>query len=126
MDSQLLALFIFLGILLLLIGITELLYRRFKIPAEASRKFLHVSGGLLCLFLPVFFSSHWWVLTLALLSFLLLLITYLNNMLHSVHKTKRYSIGSIIFPISAYFCFLTADMIDNNLFFFLPVSLLTI
>jgi len=81
---------------------------------------------LLCLLLPEFFSSHWWVLTLTLLSFLLLLITYHNNVLHSIHKTKRYSIGSIIFPIPVYFCFLTADMADNNLFFFLPVSLLTI
>src|SRR5688572_23930019 len=98
MNPQLLALFIFLGILLLLIGITEFLYRRFKIPAEVSRKFLHVSGGLICLLLPVFFSSHWWVLMLALLSFLLLLVTYLKDMLHSIHKTKRYSIGSIIFP----------------------------
>lgn len=126
MNSQLLALFVFLGVLLLLIGITELLYRRFKIPAEGSRKFLHVSGGLLCLLLPLFFASHWWVLVLASLSFLLLLITYLTNMLQSVHKTKRYSIGSVIFPIPVYFCFLFADRIDNNLFFLLPISLLTI
>lgn len=125
-NPQLLALLIFLGILLSLIVITELLYRYLKIPAEASRKFLHVSGGLFCLFLPVFFDSHWWVLALASLSFLLLLITYLKNMLHSVHKTKRYSIGSIIFPVPVYVCFLIAEKTGNNLFFFLPVSLLTI
>ena len=126
MDPQLLGLLIFLGSFLILLGITELLYRRYKIPAEASRKFLHVSGGLLCLLLPTFFSSHWWVLVLALLSFLLLLTTYIKGMLQSVHKTKRYSVGSIIFPISIYFCFLIAKRVDNNLLFFLPVSLLTI
>lgn len=126
MNPQLLSLGIFLGLLLLLISITELLYRRLKLSADVSRKFLHVSGGLFCLLLPMFFSSHWWVLTLASLSFLLLLITYYNNMLHSIHKTKRYSIGSIIFPIPVYFCFLIADQVDNDLFFYLPISLLTI
>jgi phytol kinase len=125
-NSQLLALFIFLGILLLLIGISELLYRFFRLPAETSRKFLHVSGGLTCLLLPRFFTSHWWILALTSSAFLLLFITYIMNMLQSVHKTKRNSIGSIIFPIPVYFCFLAADTFHNNLFFYLPVSLLAI
>lgn len=126
MNPQLLALLIFLGILLVLIGISELLYRFFKLPAESSRKFLHVSGGLTCLLLPRFFTSHWWVLALTFSAFLLLLITYLMNLLQSVHKTKRNSIGSIIFPIPVYCCFLAADSLHNDLFFYLPVSLLAI
>jgi phytol kinase len=126
MNSQLLSLFMFLGILLLLIGIAELMHRSFKLPSELSRKFLHVSGGLMCLLLPRFFTSHWWILALSSLSFLLLLFTYLNNMLRSVHKTKRHSIGSVIFPIPVYLCFLSASLLDNSLFFYIPVSLLTI
>ncbi len=126
MNPQLLALLIFLGILLLLIGISELIYRVFKLPAETSRKFLHVSGGLTCLLLPRFFTSHWWILALTSSAFLLLFSTYLMNRLHSVHKTRRNSIGSIIFPIPVYFCFLAAETLHNNLFFYLPVSLLAI
>ena len=126
MNPQLLALFIFNGILLLLIGVSELLYRIFKLPAETSRKFLHVSGGLTCLLLPRFFSSHWWILALTGSAFLILLITFILNKLQSVHKTKRKSIGSVIFPIPVYLCFLAADNFHSTLFFYLPVSLLAI
>jgi len=125
-NPQLLALFIFLGVLLVLIGISELLYRVFRLPAETSRKFLHVSGGLTCLLLPTFFTSDWWILALTSSAFILLLGTYLMHMLQSVHKTRRNSIGSIIFPIPVYCCFLTAQTLHNNLFFYLPVSLLAI
>jgi len=48
------------------------------------------------------------------------------HMLQSVHKTKRNSIGSIIFPIPVYCCFLAAETLHNNLYFYLPVSLLAI
>jgi phytol kinase len=126
MNLQLLYLFLFLGLLILLIGITELLHRYFKFKPETSRKFLHVSGGLMCLPAPHFFKSHWWILVLASLSFILLLVTFLMNKLQSVHKTERKSIGSIIFPIPVYFCFLTAELLHNNLYFYLPISLLTI
>lgn len=126
MNPQLLALLIFLGILLVLIGISELIYRFFRLPAETSRKFLHVSGGLTCLLLPGFFSSPWWILALTSSAFLLLFATFLMKMLNSVHKTKRNSIGSVIFPIPVYFCFLAADILHNNLLFYLPVSLLAI
>lgn len=126
MTAQLVSLFIFLTILLALIGITELLHRFFKLPVEQSRKFLHVSGGLMCLLLPCFFTSHWWILALASLSFALLLFTYINKWLNSIHKTKRRSVGSVVFPIAIYFCFLVAELLHNNLFFYLPVSLLTI
>ena len=126
MNPQLLALLIFLGILLVLIGISELLYQFFKLKAETSRKFLHVSGGLTCLLLPTFFNSHWWILALTTSAFLLLLSTFIMNMLQSVHKTKRKSIGSVIFPIPVYCCFLAASSLHNNLLFYLPVSLLAI
>jgi phytol kinase len=48
------------------------------------------------------------------------------NKLQSVHKTKRKSVGSIIFPIPVYCCFLAAEILHNSLFFYLPVSLLAI
>lgn len=126
MSSSFVMLFIFLGLLSALIVITEVLHRVFKLPAEQSRKFLHVSGGLMCLLFPRFFDSHWWVLILAAVSFLLLLITFRRRLLGSIHKTKRKSIGSVLFPLPVYGCFLMADMLQNNLFFYLPVSLLTI
>ena len=126
MPSQFLSLLLFLLLLLILILITETLHRYFKLPAEQSRKFLHLTGGLMCLLCPTFFHSHWWLLPLAAIAFLLLLITYKKNLLPSIHQTKRFSIGSVLFPIPVYVCFLLADVLNNNLLFYLPVSLLTI
>lgn len=126
MPSQFLSLLLFLLLLLALIIVTELLYRIFKASAEQSRKFLHVSGGLMCLLFPSFFHSHWWLLPLITISFLLLLITYKMKMLPSVHQTKRSSIGSVLFPIPVYGCFLAAELMNNQLFYYLPITLLTI
>jgi phytol kinase len=126
MHSPFFSLLIFLFLLLALIVITESLHRYFKFTAEQSRKFLHVSGGLMCLLFPRFFNSHWWVLVLAVVSFLLLFITYRKKMLPSIHQTRRPSIGSVLFPIPVYICFLIAEINQNELFFYLPVSLLTL
>jgi phytol kinase len=126
MNAQLFWLFVFLAILPALIGMTVLLHKYLKLPAEQSRKFIHVAGGFVCLLFPSFFTSHWWVLVLTLASFLTLLITYKRKMLPSIHQTKRYSLGSVIFPLPVYACFLMAEINHNNLFFYLPVSLLAI
>ncbi|HEY2721333.1 MAG TPA: hypothetical protein VGI82_06395 [Chitinophagaceae bacterium] len=44
----------------------------------------------------------------------------------AIHKTKRVSFGSILFPIPVYACFFISKHFNNDLFFYLPVSLLTI
>ena len=126
MNQQLLWLFLFLALLLLLIIAAEALHKHLKWTTEQSRKFLHISGGLMCLLFPTFFDSHWWVLALALFAFTLLLVTYKKKMLPSVHQTKRYTLGSVLFPIPVYACFLLAEMYSHDLFFYLPISLLAI
>ncbi len=80
----------------------------------------------MCLLFPPIFSSHWWVLALAAVAFVILLITYIKKMLPSVHQTKRFSVGSVLFPMPVYLCFLAAELKGNNLFFYLPVALLAI
>ena len=118
MNKQLLWLLLLLSLLLLLMISSEVLHKHFKWPAERSRKFMHVSGGLLCLFFPTIFNSHWWVLALALVAFLLLVLTYVKKMLPSVHETKRYSLGSVLFPVPVYACFLIAEMNSNDVLLF--------
>lgn len=80
----------------------------------------------MCLLFPSFFTSHWWLLPLAVISFLLLFITRRRKLLNSIHKTRRRTVGSILFPIPVYGCFLLAEVMHNNLFYYLPISLLTI
>src|SRR4051812_14419108 len=126
MSGQLLWIVIFLGILTGLIAITEMLHRYFKWPVEQSRKFIHVAGGLLSLLLPRFFTSHWPVLILASIAFVLLFVTYRKKLLPSVHQVKRQTVGSVLFPLPVYGCFLIASLKENYLLFYLPISLLAI
>jgi phytol kinase len=126
MNQQTFYAILFLGIFLLLLAFSHTLYRYYNWPSERSRKFLHVTGGLLALCCPLIFDSHWWVLILCLLAFLLLLFTYMRQLLPSVHLTYRKSIGSVIFPVPVYICFLAASQSHDDLLFYLPVSFLTI
>jgi len=126
MNQQTFYAILFLGIFLLLVGMAHALYKLFGISTENSRKFLHVSGGFLSLCSPLFFTNHLWVLLLCSLAFVLLLITYFKHWLPSIHQTQRKSIGSVIYPVSVYFCFLVAAQKNNFLLFYLPISLLTV
>lgn len=117
---------LFLLIFLALVMVTQALYRIFKLPAESTRKFLHVSGGILALFVPLFIQSHWWILAICSAAFLFLLVTYYTNVLPSVHLTKRKSFGSILFPIPLYICFLVATEANDLFLFYVPVSFLTL
>jgi len=119
------ALFILLAFILLVV-IAHLLHTKLHVPVDSSRKFLHISGGMLALCMPLLLPTHWWVLGLCLLAFFLLLFTYLLNYLQGIHGTKRKSIGSIIFPVPVYICFLCSEIWNSNLLFYLPICLLTI
>ena len=124
-QSFLYALFILFAFLLLVV-IAHLLHTKLQVPVDSSRKFLHITGGLLTLCMPLILPTHWWVLGLCLLAFFLLLFTYLLNYLQGIHGTKRKSIGSIIFPIPVYVCFLCSEIWNSNLLFYLPICLLTL
>jgi phytol kinase len=126
MSSALYLALLFIGIFGLLIIFTQLLHQTFKVDSEASRRFLHISGGILSLFFYRFFQSHWWVLLLCLIAFLVLLSTYIYRMLPGIHKTTRLSFGSILFPIPVYLCFLAAIKLHNSGLFYLPTCILTI
>ena len=80
----------------------------------------------MCLLFPSIFTNHWWLFALAVIAFAILFVTYKTNQLASVHQTKRYSVGSVLFPIPVYLCFFLAEKQNENLYFYLPVSLLTI
>src|SRR5690349_16796857 len=126
MNPQLIASILFVLAFLALIFISHLLHHQYKIEVDFSRKFLHIAGGLLALLLPFFFSEVWYVVFICVLAFLLLLLTYAANKLQAVHRTSRRSVGSIVFPIPVFICFLAAQLSHNNLLFFLPISLLTL
>lgn len=126
MSHDLLATIALLLAFLVLIVITNYLYNRYKWASENSRKFIHVAGGFLCLFGFRFISSHWYVLILCSIAFVILLVSFIKKSLPSIHETKRVSFGSILFPIPVYACFVVSKYWGNDLFFYVPVSLLTV
>jgi len=126
MSPELEMVFFFLLAFLLLVLITWLLYTFLKWDSENSRKFLHVSGGILCLLIPGYIQSHWSVLFLCVCALSLLAYTFFTRQLPAIHRTKRVSYGSILFPLPVYGCFLVMSSTGILLYYYLPILLLTI
>jgi len=126
MSQEFLATIVLLFLFLILIIITNYLYRNHNWSSENSRKFIHVSGGTLCLAGFRLIHSHWYVLILCSLAFTILFVTFIKKSLPAIHKTRRVSFGSVLFPVPVYFCFLASKCWSNDVFFYLPVFLLTI
>lgn len=111
---------------LLIFGLGELLYHRLKIKAEYSRKFVHITSGLLTFAFPVYIANHWFVLMLC-FSFLLILLGSLKfNLLKSINAVDRVTQGSILFPIVVYTTFLLADYKGSFTLFYLPMLILAL
>lgn len=115
----------FLGIAILL-AFNEINYRRNKISGEVTRKFAHFVSILAVIPMPYMFSSHWYILVLALIFFAFLLITQYNKQLKSIHGISRKSIGSYLLPLSIYVTFLIAFLLGNKFVYILPMLILAI
>jgi dolichol kinase len=113
------------GISLLLI-FNELNYRRLKIKGEFTRKFAHFTSTLAVVPFPYIFPSHWYVLVLASVFFVVLFITHKIKQLNSIHDIERKSMGSYLLPLSIYVTFLISDLSDNKFIFILPMLVLAI
>lgn len=108
-----------------LFGIAELLYHRFKIKVEITRKLVHAGTGLLTLLFPILLGNHWLVLLLCSSFALLLIWSQQYNFLKSINAIDRISVGSIAYPASAYICYLAFDFFSGQLiFYYLPILIL--
>ena len=110
--------------LILLIG--EGLYRILKLKAEWSRNFSHLTVGIASLPYPWLFSSHWWVLLLAIQSSLILYITRARGLIPSHHKTAGMSLGSYLFFVSVYLCYMVSFYLHKPHYFVFPILVLSV
>jgi dolichol kinase len=92
----------------------EILHKK-GVPAELTRKMVHVAGGLLAFVLP-YFLSYGAVIVLATALFIVLLITKRSGMLSSVHAVQRKTHGAILFPVGIALSALLFWPIDPLLF----------
>ena len=110
------------GIVLLL---GEAIYRLLKKGPSWSRSFSHLAAGLITIPFPWLFTSHWWVLILALQSSLVLYTTRRLGLLPSHHRIAGKSAGSYLFFLSIYLCFIASFQTGRKELFVVPLLVLS-
>lgn len=107
MSEQFQSLTLISGLFLALFVVAELLYRLVKIPAEYTRKLVHIGSGMLTLLFPLYLTALWQVAVLCGTFLLLLILSKKLGWLPSINAIKRPSVGSSIFPVAVFavFCF---------------------
>jgi dolichol kinase len=118
--------FVYLTGISLLLAFNELNYRRLGVKGEITRKFAHFTSTLATVPFPYIFTSHWYVLVLALIFFAVLFITQNGKLLKSIHDIERKSIGSYLLPLSIYSTFLISCLLQNKFVYILPMLILGI
>ena len=112
---------------LALFGFAEILYRKFRLRAEITRKVVHIGTGLLTLLFPLMLSNHWWVLFLCASFAVILLASLKFNFLPSINAIGRDSVGSLAYPVSVYTAYWFYDHYNkDDVFFYLPILILAI
>lgn len=125
MNSVTIAVVYLVGITLLLI-VNEVNYRKWNVKVEMSRKVAHFLSALSTLTFPYIFSSHWYVLVMASIFFLVLLLTQKGSLLKSIHGIERKSVGSYLLPLAIYVTFYLFEVTGNKLVYILPMLILAV
>ncbi|MCA6362959.1 MAG: phosphatidate cytidylyltransferase [Bacteroidetes bacterium] len=130
MDNQLIHCLWLGACFLALFSTGEILYHKFGVRAEYTRKLIHLGTGVLTLLFPVFLRSHWFVLLLC-GAFAVILLTSLKfNLLKSINAIDRKSHGSISYPAAVYGTFLFYDFFSGThpqkAYFYIPVLMLAV
>ncbi len=108
-------------------GIGEILYHYFHVEVEITRKWSHISAGLISLLFPYFFKDIQWVILLCLLFAVILAVSKKFNQLQSIHKVERTTYGSYLFPLAVIISFAAFQWKNHQyLYFYLPVLHLAI
>lgn len=126
MSKEILNILFLAGMFLSLFAIAEVLYHKFNIEAESTRKIVHAGTGIITMLFPVFFQSQWPVLLLCASFAIVLLLSLRFHLLPSVNAIERASYGSLLYPLSVYICFLSYTYFHDILFFYLPVLTMAI
>lgn len=112
---------------LALFGTAELLYHRFGVRAEWTRKIVHAGTGLITLLFPLVLESHWQVLLLCGSFLVLLLASSKFGWLPSINRIDRKSYGSLLYPVIVYLSFLVYAVSGKGLIlFYMPILILAI
>lgn len=91
------------GFYLLLFVAVEVIAKKSKLPAETSRKFIHIFAGVTAGLLPLVLSFSQ-IAFLALLFSVVMLVSKRQNFFRSIHGVQRSTYGEVYFPLAILFC----------------------
>ncbi len=114
------------GAYLVLFAFAELLYHKFNVKAETTRKIVHIVTGIFTLFFPILVQNKWLVLALCTSFLLILLISFPLKLLPSINAVNRKTVGSILYPIIVFSCYLIYDWNDNLAMYYIPILILAL
>jgi len=125
MNIQLLYCFVFFSCFVFILLLCEILYKK-GVQVEYTRKIAHSMSTLLCLSVPVYFSSHWYALLFVIGAFLILYIGKQKKFLKSIHSVERKTYGAFLLPVSISIAYYISVWKQDNMFFVLPIFVLAI
>tara|TARA_Y100000766_G_C18903326_1_gene604515 strand:+ start:1556 stop:2209 length:654 start_codon:yes stop_codon:yes gene_type:complete len=111
---------------ILLFASAELMYHKFKIKAELTRKYVHFLTGFLTLLFPFMLNNHWFVLLLCGLFAALLILSKRLKLLPSINNINRESTGSFLYPAAVYSCYFISDLLEAKIYFYVPILILAV
>jgi len=91
---------IFLTGVLGIVGLAELLRSRLHWSAEASRKIVHVTVGILIFWARFLFESPLPAIALAVIFIVLNILALAREGFQGMHGTQRFSLGTVFYPLS--------------------------
>lgn len=118
--------FIISGIFISIFISSELIQFLFHPPIEVTRKFVHLSGGIITLTFSYLFTSHWAVLILCIGFVGILYSTKKLKLLNSVHGIERPSLGGLYFPLAVYITFIISSINQQPHLYLIGMLILSI
>ncbi len=109
-----------------LFGISEWLFYSANKKVEYTRKFVHISTGLIALSFPFFIEAFWQMILLCGSFLFLLTICEKMNWLKSITSVERKSYGSWLFALIVLVCFWVQQQFNSTLYYYLPILILSI
>jgi len=117
-----------------LFAVSEVIYYRFNVKPEVTRKLVHVVTGFLTLLFPIMLNNQLLVFLLCATFALIILASLRFGFLRSINGIDRKSHGSISYPVSVYGCYLAynyyshrnSGFSDPYIYFYLPILTLAI
>ncbi len=120
-DYYIFVIYLFAFITVLLIA--EISYKYYHVSVEITRKIAHIGSGIVALTYPYFADNHWIIFILAIFFTILLQFSKHKGYFPSIFDIERKSIGELLFVWNVWLLFLLYIIFDNEIYFYLPFSI---